>query len=146
MGLALGVSGEAFRPDSVAVLPIAQLSPIVGQPITGILGHDFFAHEVITVDYARREVLLAAADSWTAPAGATPLPVWIEAGEPFVPATFWVAGCTVPGKLKLDTGSLSASRSITLVTDSSSSPGATQLIEKHGMGPACSSGGSPAVM
>lgn len=106
-GIALGVSGEGYRPDSVAVVPIAQLSPIVGRPITGILGHDFFERHVVTIDYAARTVQLARPEGWMPPEGATALPVWIEAGEPFVPGTLWVAGRTVPAKLKLDTGSLS---------------------------------------
>src|SRR5262249_27583778 len=46
-GLVLHVSGETFRPDSVAVVSLVQLSPIVGRPITGILGHDFFEHHVV---------------------------------------------------------------------------------------------------
>lgn len=106
-GLVLGLSGETLRPDSVAVVPLVQLSPVVGRRITGILGHDFFARHVVTVDYAKREVLVAPAEQWTAPAGVSPLPVWIEAGETFVLGTLWVAGRTVPAKLKLDTGSLS---------------------------------------
>ena len=106
-GLALQLSSETFRPDSVAVVPLVQLSPIVGRPITGILGHDFFERHVVTIDYAKREILLAGGDTWTAPAGVSQLPVWIEAGETFVLGTFWVAGRTVPAKLKLDTGSLS---------------------------------------
>jgi hypothetical protein len=106
-GIALGVSGEEYRPDSVAVVPIAQLSPVVGRVITGILGHDFFERHVVTIDYAARTVRLARPEGWVPPAGATVLPVWIEASEPFVPGTLWVAGRTVPAKLKLDTGSLS---------------------------------------
>jgi hypothetical protein len=75
------VSGEEYRPDSVAVVPIAQLSPVVGRPITGVLGHDFFERHVVTIDYAARTVRLAQPEGWVPPAGATALPVWIEGGE-----------------------------------------------------------------
>jgi len=103
----LGVSGQSFRPDSLAVLPLAGLAPVVGKPLAGILGHDFFERFVVTIDYASRTVELASPDNWRPPAGATELRVWIEDGEPFVLATLWVAGRSVPAKLKIDTGSLS---------------------------------------
>lgn len=106
-GVSLDVSGTAFLPDSLAVFSLAPLAPVVGVPVAGLLGHDFFERNVITIDYASRTLRLATAAGWTAPAGAVELPVWIENAEPFVPATFWVAGRTVPAKLKLDTGSLS---------------------------------------
>ena len=106
-GVSLDVSGVAFQPDSLAVLPLAPLSPVVGRPLAGLLGHDFFERNVITIDYAAREVRLAPATGWNPPAGATQLVVWLEDGEPFVLGTLWVAGRTVPAKLKLDTGSFS---------------------------------------
>lgn len=106
-GAALDLNGIAFKPDSIAVIPFAQLSPVVGRNLTGLLGHDFFQHNVVIIDYAARTVRLVSPDRWTPPATATGLKVWIEAGEPFVGATLWAAGRTVPAKLKLDTGSLS---------------------------------------
>lgn len=105
--VSLEVSGRPYRPESLAVLPLAGLAPMVGKPLAGLLGHDFFERYVITIDYASRTVTLASPDNWRPPAGATELPVWIENGEPFVLATLWVAGRTVPAKLKIDTGSLS---------------------------------------
>jgi hypothetical protein len=71
------------------------------------LGHDFFERYVVTIDYASRTVELASPENWRPPAGATETRVWIEDGEPFALATLWVAGRSVPAKLKLDTGSLS---------------------------------------
>ena len=106
-GVSLDVSGVPFHPDSLAVLPLAPLSPVVGQSLAGLLGHDFFERNVISIDYAAREVRLAPATGWNPPAGATRLAVWLEDGEPFVLGTLWVAGRTVPAKLKLDTGSFS---------------------------------------
>jgi hypothetical protein len=103
----LEVSGRPFRPDSLAVLPLAGLAPVLGKPLAGLLGHDFFERYVVTIDYAARTVKLVSPDNWRPPAAATELPVWIENGEPFVLATLWVAGRTVPAKLKIDTGSLS---------------------------------------
>jgi len=105
--VSLELSGRPFRPDSLAVLPLAGLAPVVGQPLAGLLGHDFFERYVVTIDYASRTIELASPDNWRPPAGATEVPVWIEDGEPFALATLWVAGRSVPAKLKLDTGSLS---------------------------------------
>jgi hypothetical protein len=106
-GVSLDIAGTPFHPDSIAVLPLQHLAPVMGKPIAGLLGHDFFERHVVTIDYAAREVRLASPDGWRPPAGSTLLPVWIEAGEPFVLGTLWVAGRTVPAKLKLDTGSFS---------------------------------------
>lgn len=106
-GVSLDVSGDTFHPDSLAVFPLAPLAPVVGRPLAGLFGHDFFERHVITIDYAAREVRLAPAAGWKPPAGATELGVWLENGEPFVLGTLWVAGRTIPAKLKVDTGSLS---------------------------------------
>ncbi len=103
----LDVSGTAFHPDSLAVFPLAPLSPVVGKPLAGLLGHDFFERNVVVIDYAARSVRLATPSGWNPPAGATEITVWLEDGEPFVLGMLWVAGRTVPAKLKLDTGSLS---------------------------------------
>ena len=107
--ITLDVSGIQFRADSLAAFAMAPLAPVVGKPVAGLLGNDFFERNVITIDYARREVRLASPDGWTPPDSGYRvfLPLWLEAGEPFTLATFWVAGRTVPAKLKLDTGSLS---------------------------------------
>ena len=102
----LDVSGTAFHPDSLAVLPLVPLSPVVGKPLAGLLGHDFFERNVVIIDYAAREVRLVAPTGWNPPSGARELAVWLEDGEPFVLGMLWVAGRTVPAKLKIDTGSL----------------------------------------
>jgi hypothetical protein len=106
----LDVSGNRFLADSLAAFALTPLAPVVGKPLAGLLGNDFFERHVITIDYARREVLLASPGDWTLPDSIgrrTIVPLWLEAGEPFIEATFWVAGRTVPARLKLDTGSLS---------------------------------------
>lgn len=105
--VSLDLSGKPFRPDSLAVFSLQPLSPVVGKPITGLLGHDFFERNVITIDYAMREVRLASSSGWKPPAGATEVGIWLENGEPFLLATLWANRRSVPAKLKIDTGSLS---------------------------------------
>ena len=96
-----------FSTDSVAVMDLSGLAPVTGQVLAGLLGHDFFVRYVVTIDYATRAVRLAEPATYLPPTGAVAVPVWIEAAEPFAPATLYVGGRTVPAKLKLDTGSLS---------------------------------------
>ncbi len=93
--------------DSLAVLDFSGLAPMVGRPLAGLLGHDFFVDHVITIDYSAEKVTVASPESYIGPANATSVPVWIENGEPFALGYLWAAGRTVPAKLKIDTGSLS---------------------------------------
>jgi len=102
---AVTLARGTFHTDSMAVLDFSGLAPVVGVPISGLLGHDFFSRYVITIDYSARTVTLAEPDTWRAPADATELSVWIEDGEPFALGTLWVDDRTVPAKLKIDTGS-----------------------------------------
>ncbi len=106
-GIDLTIGSQHFVADSIAVLPLDHLAPLVGRPIAGLLGHDFFEHYVIGVDYGAQSLALAKPEQVMVPDRAVIVPVAIEAGEPFVVATLWANGRTVPAKLKLDTGSLS---------------------------------------
>ncbi len=106
-GVNLDIGSQHFVADSIAVLPLQHLAPIVGRPIAGLLGHDFFEHYVIGIDYGGRSLALAKPEQVMVPDRAVIVPVAIESGEPFVVATLWADGRTVPAKLKLDTGSLS---------------------------------------
>jgi len=103
----LEVGRGAWSADSLAVLNFGGLSPFVGQPVAGLLGHDFFLDHVITIDYAEGTVAIASPDAYTAPSSATEIPIWIEDEEPFALGILWADGRSVPAKLKIDTGSFS---------------------------------------
>lgn len=103
----LDIGSQRHVADSIGVLPLQHLAPIVGRPIAGVLGHDFFEHFVVGIDYGAHSLALARPEQVMVPDRAVIVPVAIESGEPFVVATLWVNGRTVPAKLKLDTGSLS---------------------------------------
>ncbi|MGW8281961.1 MAG: aspartyl protease family protein [Gemmatimonadota bacterium] len=103
----LELANGSWNADSLAVLDMRGLAPMVGVPLAGLLGHDFFVDHVVTIDYARQVVTVTPPDTYTGPADATSVPVWIEDGEPFVLGMLWAAGRTVPAKLKIDTGSFS---------------------------------------
>lgn len=102
----LGVARQSYLADSIAVIPLSGIGAVVGRPISGIVGHDFFERFVVRLDYAAQRLTLYE------PAGFRPadtdraVPAWIEAGESFIPGLVSVAGRTHPAKLKLDTGSL----------------------------------------
>ena len=104
---ALSLPSGSWTADSLAVLNLGGLAPFVGRPMAGLLGHDFFADHVITIDYESGLLTVASPDSYQGPADATEVPVWIESGEPFVLGVLWAANRSVPAKLKIDTGSIS---------------------------------------
>jgi PDZ domain-containing protein len=105
-GIRLHVGPVTFRPESLAVIDLHNVEPLLGVAYAGILGHDFLMQYVTRVDYDRRVVELFAPPSFVYTGPGYPLPVWIEANEPFALGLLYVKGRTVPAKLKLDTGSL----------------------------------------
>jgi hypothetical protein len=78
----------------------------VGDEFPGILGHDFFERYVVRIDDGRRIVTLYDPSGFRAPPNASAVPVYLEASEPFLAGTFFLAGRAMPAKLKIDTGSL----------------------------------------
>lgn len=100
--------GTRFNADSMAVIDLSGFAPMVGDVGLGILGHDFFEHLPVRIDYAARSVTLPPAGRARPEArDAVAVRLWLEQGEPFALAYLWAAGRTVPAKLKIDTGSLS---------------------------------------
>ena len=104
--LCVTVTGLSYCADSMARIPIEGLAPVVGTPIGGILGHDFFSRFVVRIDYAARRIELFDPATYSYRGPGTEVALWLEAGEPFVLGTLYLAGRTIPAKLKIDTGSL----------------------------------------
>lgn len=100
------VVGLGYCADSMARIPLEGLAPIVATPIGGILGHDFLTRFVVRIDYAANRIELFDPSTFSYDGPGTSIPVWLEAGEPFVLGTLYLANRAVPAKLKLDTGSL----------------------------------------
>jgi hypothetical protein len=105
-GIPLHLGQATFRPESLAVIDLHHVEPIVGLAYAGILGHDFFTRYVTRIDYDRRVVELFAPSQFTYRGPGRTLPVWIEADQPFALALLYLNGRAMPAKLKLDTGSL----------------------------------------
>ena len=100
--------GEAKIEDGYfLVLParIELASPFAGVPFGGILGREFMAHLVLTIDYAAQTLTLTNPSSFHADASAAAIPMTVRAGIfPNVQAT--VDGAS--GSFDLDAGSTQA--------------------------------------
>jgi hypothetical protein len=105
-GIRLHVGPTMFRPESLAVIDLHHVEPLIGLPYAGILGHDFLERYVTRIDYDRRVVELFAPTTFVYSGAGRPLTVWIEADQPFALGSLYANRRTVPAKLKLDTGSL----------------------------------------
>ena len=105
-GIPLHLGQAMFRPESLAVVDLHHVEPLVGLAYAGILGHDFLTRYVTRVDYDRRVVELFTPSRFVYRGPGRILPVWIEADQPFALGLLYLNGRTIPAKLKLDTGSL----------------------------------------
>ncbi|HQR16905.1 MAG TPA: hypothetical protein PK948_00970, partial [Gemmatimonadales bacterium] len=104
--LCVTAAGLGYCADSMARIPLEGLAPVVAAPIAGILGHDFFSRFVVRIDYAASRIELFDPATYSYDGPGTAIPVWLEAGEPFVLGTLYLTNRAVPAKLKIDTGSL----------------------------------------
>ena len=104
--VALAFGGVPFRAESLAVIDLSGLEPIVGRRIGGILGHDVFVRYVMGIDYGASTIDVHEPATFTYRGAGVELPLWIEHGEPFFVAQLFADGRMAPAKLKLDTGSM----------------------------------------
>lgn len=107
-GIPLHLGEVTFLPDSLDVVDLQHVEPLLGLSFAGILGHDFLLEYVVRIDYDGQRVELFAPDSFVYTGPGKSLPLWIEADEPFVLGVLHSNGRATPAKLKLDTGSLDA--------------------------------------
>ncbi|MEO8451602.1 MAG: hypothetical protein ABI647_17545 [Gemmatimonadota bacterium] len=102
----LSIAGLSYCADSVARIPLEGLEPLIGIPFGGVLGHDFLSRFVVRIDYAAHRIELFDPATFDDRGPGVSVGVWLEAGEPFLPATLYLGGRATPAKLKIDTGSL----------------------------------------
>jgi len=108
-GVRIDIGSVRFSDWPLQALPLASLQPIVGRSFGGIIGHDMIAAFVTTIDYDHRVLTFTEADSFVPPAGAVEVPLAIVNNEPFVDAAIVQPHrASIPGRFKLDTGSLDA--------------------------------------
>ena len=100
------VAGVRFRSDHTIALDFSNQPGIIGFPVGGVLGSDFFRLVAVEIDYDAHVVRLHDPERFTPPAGAHAIPLAFERRLPYVTARL-----TVPGRpartrrLLVDSGS-----------------------------------------
>jgi hypothetical protein len=107
-GIPLHLGKVTFSPDSLDIVDLHHVEPLLGLPYAGILGHDFLLEYVTRIDYDRERVELFAPRTFVYAGPGKSLPLWIEAAQAFVLGVLHSSGRATPAKLKIDTGSLDA--------------------------------------
>ena len=110
-GVTLAVGRTVATGQTLVTLPLDALEPIDGRTIDGILGHDFIAAFVVTIDYAQRRVSFRDPSRYDTASirGGERVPIEIEGGIPRIKGTVDVPGApAVEGLFTLDTGSRTA--------------------------------------
>ena len=107
--LAFHLPGEDITGRRVMAIPLDPLEPILGRPIDGILGHDYFNRFVIEIDYANEVITLSNPEAFNYSGQGITVPITIENNEPFLYAYLESESHPpVKAKLKIDTGSSDA--------------------------------------
>jgi hypothetical protein len=106
-GLTLALPGVTLAGQTAQTAPLAPLEPFIGRSLDGILGHSFIRQLVVEIDYAAAVLNLYDPAAWRYAGGGDILPVTIAQAQPFVSGKVILAGRKpIPGRFKLDTGSL----------------------------------------
>ena len=105
--LPLAIGRVPFQAESLAVIDLSGLEPLVGRPIGGILGHDVFQRYVLSIDYEASALDFYEPATFRYRGKGVAVPVSIERGETFIAAQLFADGRAASAKLKLDTGSSS---------------------------------------
>ena len=101
----LTIGGLEVADVSFTSIPLTPLAPFVGQPMDGILGHDFLERYVVDFDYPARRLRLLAPQGFAHSGPGQVLLVEVVEKEPFVQVGVALGGRTVYGRFKIDTGS-----------------------------------------
>jgi hypothetical protein len=103
--LFLEALGETLTVGEPIVMTLGHVAKLEGQQVDGLLGGDFFARHVITLDYARNDIALEDPATYTPPAGAIVIPVDLDTGWPVARGSVTTAdGRTLPCNFLVDTG------------------------------------------
>ena len=93
----------------LTTVDLSNLAAVVGHPIGGVLGYDFFRLYAVVLDYLDRRMTLCDPLAFRPPPGAAILPVNLDSKQPYVEGEVSTTeGKRVVAMLELDTGSLDA--------------------------------------
>jgi len=105
--ITFNLTGVDIFENRVAVVPLDQLTQIIGRHFDGIIGHDLFARFVVELDYENKNAILYDPADYSKSNEGICVPVTVENNEAFVFAVLKDENRgNVTAKLKLDTGSV----------------------------------------
>lgn len=100
------VPGLAMPDVEFAAADLTALEALVGRPIEGIIGYDFFASNVVAVDYETNTLTVTAQDTFAPPADAEKIPMTFDKKWIRVRAVLALPGiATVEDLFLIDSGS-----------------------------------------
>jgi hypothetical protein len=100
------LAGTDVTVDIPLAIDLAPLTPREAHHMDGIIGGDFLARYVVTIDYAKHEMRLELPKTFHFPADAKVLPFKLMNGHPHIEASLTLAdGKTLTGTYVLDVGS-----------------------------------------
>lgn len=104
-GVSLAVTGVRVFNQTLASLPIASLSPLVGKSLGGIIGYDFIKQFVVEVDYDAKIINLYAPASYQYSGSGDIVPIKFINKKPFVNVKIKLEGRdAIEGTFMIDTG------------------------------------------
>lgn len=74
-GLTLDVGGLKIADATVGVMDLGPIERSIGRPITAIFGRDIFNAGVISIDWAKKQLVIQSHDGFTPAVGATAVPL-----------------------------------------------------------------------
>jgi len=99
---------EVRDPTASAVRGLDALAPLVGHRIDGILGFDFLTRFVVTIDYARSEVVLDDPAGFRPAGDAEAIALDLTPRQPYVTARVQSRGEWIDCRFLIDTGAVTA--------------------------------------
>ena len=101
----LRAMGETLSVAEPLLMTLAHVSRNEGRRVDGLLGSDFLARHVVTIDYARNTITLHDGKAFEPPQGAAVVPLELSAGWPIVRGSITTpGGKVIPCRLIIDTG------------------------------------------
>lgn len=108
-GVVLAMGPVTSKPLTIMAAPLSGLASVIGQPVDGVIGHDFIEQFAVHVDAQHNELVFWSPDKFAAPKGYASVPVQILNAEVFLPVDLvTLDGRTVTGSFKIDTASTDA--------------------------------------
>jgi hypothetical protein len=141
--VSFGLPGVDFHAREVGVLPLSNLNRYVGRVVEGVLGHDFFSHFVVEIDYAARIINVYDPKGFQYSGPGDSIPLELKDNGPSVHARLNLPGrAPIEGSFRIDTG---GSHALILNTPFVKTQKVLESISKTIAAPAAGVGGETSV-